>query len=1669
MRIHDLAGRPRGAGFAADEHGTIITSHEAVDGLARVVLHAPGERTCVVHAADVVALPDAGLALIRTEGLGLRPLPVTVRDSVPRGSYVRIDACGWREARVLGSAAVTYTATDRFHLVGAALELAIGTDGADALRLGGGAAGGPVVDAASGAVVAVLGTALLPQCPEPAPPGQDPCTHRPAGYAVALRDAAAADPAGPLAALLARNAATVPAYGGDLNLAGALHLTATSSGCDGPPAPLHAPVERPDVTGEFAAFTTGSARVLGLVGDPGTGRTTELAALAGRRADGPEPAPTLWLRGADLCGTDGSVADAVERALERAGRILEAAGEAPAGDLGNGLGGGLGDVSAGRVARLVRDAGRPLLLLLDGPEEMPPALAHRLARWSEGTEGWLRETGARLVVACRAEYWEQAGAHFDAGSLHAAGGGGGAGLPGCVRLAGLPEPQASRARTRYGIPEDAVSDADARHPLALRLLSEVRAALPDAPPPGTPDRVEIFEAHLDLLCLRIAVRLAAANGLRGSAVRRLAAVVSGQVHEAARRCLGPGQGGLDTAAFEEVFPWGAPLAERNGMEFSGCTGWASAVLTEGLLVPAGTGYRFAHEEPADWLQGMHLDVDGALMSLVHRHRPGAVARPASVSDRGDPTPTAPRPRPIPVPRHRIGPVIQALLLLGRQRGAAELASRLLELADAWEECAGAAQPESGAGELPGDAAWWAARLLGEVLLRVPDASPYLAVLEPLAERGEFGVTFWLRLPLGEADRFALLRRLVVRDGPPGAAGRCLDAVAELLTADPAAAQLHLVRWFADEHPLLAAPHATVASAAQALLHTHRHRAIDNLIETLVDCGGACGEGVGEGVGVPGGLAGEGLGVPGGRAGQVGQAGTCAGVLGGRVGACADVSGLPSGALADGADIRGGLLAGGVEAGAGALGDGAGGGFLAGRVDVGAGVVDGGTEGGFPAERAGAGAGVLDDGAGGGVRADRVGAGACVSTDGTEGDVEVIRVDTPQGSAEARAEALSDALADHVQRVPGSDDPCADASADRVDTVGDDRAGLREGNPAAGAEPRADDPGTRTDVPANRVDIRTGSDAVTARGGVRVDPSAGRADAPASLDPSAESVDLRASTCADAPDDRVDIRTGSAAPCTDAVTGRDGIRVAPSADRADEWDSSAPSAEPVDARASLDPSAEPVDARASTCADASADRVDIRTGSRSTAARTDAETGRDGTRVAPSVERADEWDSSAPSAERADTPASIGPPVERADTRASIAPSAEPADAPASTRADAPVNRADPPTARATPRTAIPLTAPSTPSRTRIAARADELLAALVEEEPSAVCRAVARWARDERGCRRLAAALYGPRVAPYVADGPARDLLRHAAFALLARGDDVLHGAALALLVHDPRTRSRHLPHALSRFAAGDPLLPATAPAAALPTHPEPVLDAFRTRLLHVPGPVTDEILCALADVTAPALAHRVAALVHDLLERRPEAAGPAAAYVDRRLDHGSAVRSALFPLVTGLLHSSPARVRAALAPVLAAPGTPASRGLRGELFDVLLGQERDPDVLESALRAVARAAGEYDDDRTRERVHRIGQLLVRTPEGATRFDRSLVEAARDNPRFAARVVAWLGAAPDAWAALVGPSAGRTIERLARGVRVPAQAPPRPRPVDRAGVTPATCSGASRDPSAWQS
>jgi hypothetical protein len=69
--------------------------------------------------------------------------------------------------------------------------------------------------------------------------------------------------------------------------------------------------------------------------------------------------------------------------------------------------------------------------------------------------------------------------------------------------------------------------------------------------------------------------------------------------------------------------------------------------------------------------------------------------------------------------------------------------------------------------------------------------------------------------------------------------------------------------------------------------------------------------------------------------------------------------------------------------------------------------------------------------------------------------------------------------------------------------------------------------------------------------------------------------------------------------------------------------------------------------------------------------------------------------------------------------------------------------------------------------------------------------------------------------------------------------------------------------------------------------------------------------------------------------------------------------------------------------------------------------------------------------------------LLVRTPEGAARFDHGLAELARDVPGFASLVTRWLADAPGEWAAVVGPGARATMEELdgpRSGIPVPMQA-----------------------------
>ncbi|MFD5149363.1 hypothetical protein, partial [Streptomyces sp. NPDC058401] len=67
----------------------------------------------------------------------------------------------------------------------------------------------------------------------------------------------------------------------------------------------------------------------------------------------------------------------------------------------------------------------------------------------------------------------------------------------------------------------------------------------------------------------------------------------------------------------------------------------------------------------------------------------------------------------------------------------------------------------------------------------------------------------------------------------------------------------------------------------------------------------------------------------------------------------------------------------------------------------------------------------------------------------------------------------------------------------------------------------------------------------------------------------------------------------------------------------------------------------------------------------------------------------------------------------------------------------------------------------------------------------------------------------------------------------------------------------------------------------------------------------------------------------------------------------------------------------------------------------------------------------------TRDLLRRTGRQLLRAPGGPAVFERRTVELARAEPAFGALVARWLERAPQEAAALLGPSARRTVETLA--------------------------------------
>lgn len=771
--VLDGTGRLRGLGFTADPQGTVVTAHEVAAGPGALALRLPDGTLRPLGPDAVEPLPELGLALLHpaadgppgpdpanTPAVPAGPLPAALpiaqdadrvdgrplallRPTAPDGTPAAPHPVG-----LAGRCTAVLVLPEGLHAVPGTLVLAVPPQAV--------LPGTPVLDTTTGAVLAVLAPALRGERPDTvaAAPLTGTGLHR----------------------LLRRNAESVPAHGTALNLGGVLQLAA---------AQLHSAGPGPSRTAELAADRTDRADGLTgeepddlltvLVGAPGSGRSTELAALAVRRGAGARPLPTLRLRGADLAPGDTSLADPVARAL--AGAADRLAVPAPAAD---------------RAARLCADDARPLLVLLDALEEAPTVPSRA---WWAATAAWLAEHRVRLLTACRPETWDGPDTPV--------------GRP--VGLGPLPADAAARAARRHGAEAVALAPADARHPEALRTAGELRAAGAHGAPAG---RGELYAAHLDLVCLRAARRIRAAEDRRPGAhrrgapplggedtgrLRRTAAALAGRVHEAARLLLGAGHAGLTAAEFERLFP--------------AAGGWGQAVLAEGLFVAAGDGHRLAREDHADWLQGRHLDLDRALGLLLD---PGPAA-PAAPAGHGDPAGCGDA-NGHGVPRHRLGPVAAALRRCAENGEEAALAGHLQRL----QHTLATAAPGS-------EAAWWAARLLAAVLPALPRPGAHRTLLARLAGHPAFTPAWWAALPLDPAERIDLLRGLV-RTEPPGGPYRA--AAAALLAADPVTVQPLLCAWFADTGPLADGTGATVADLAHDLLHAHRRLAVDELTDTL---------------------------------------------------------------------------------------------------------------------------------------------------------------------------------------------------------------------------------------------------------------------------------------------------------------------------------------------------------------------------------------------------------------------------------------------------------------------------------------------------------------------------------------------------------------------------------------------------------------------------------------------------------------------------------------------------------------------------------------------------------------------------------------------------------------------------------------------------------------------
>ena len=549
-------GEVRGTGFIIDEYGTVLTCHHVIDGIASMRLRGPGGLIETDHTA-IIAAPEVDLALISVSSRLGFPLPIasgaTATTEYWTKGYHRlgeaIRAAFPVQGRIIGRTSISYRSDTSSYQISDVLVLR--DDSIDP-----GLSGAPVLDPEAGVVVAVVSTKLMRNKED-------------GGFAVPIEHAAT-HPA--LAEAVARNQATVPAFGTYLNAPAARLLCKAVTGAEIDnlaqlrSVDLPRRVPRTEIEAAIKRFLSDDSPIFALIGPSGVGKSTEMAAFAQQL-----PGRALLLRGSSLHrDSTGGLSEAIRAALDRACSNLP-----------------LPDHADEAIARaLPIDSG--LIVLLDAFNEAPFS-GRAFVEWIANTRSWLQSKPARLVISCRSELWQDlVGTPFSATLAGRE--------PVAISLGTFTTEEYQKAANAYGMTGGA-NWPILRLPLALRLCARYQQG-----PHQTLDAVmsinDVIEAYV-----AEASRTLAANGI-GPPLS--AQVMRDRLIETAALMSERGTDAIDILALGEISAPPRPLMS----------------VSQGIISITPSGYRFIYDDVGDWLQAQRLDLESEL---------GAVARGESRS------------------------------------------------------------------------------------------------------------------------------------------------------------------------------------------------------------------------------------------------------------------------------------------------------------------------------------------------------------------------------------------------------------------------------------------------------------------------------------------------------------------------------------------------------------------------------------------------------------------------------------------------------------------------------------------------------------------------------------------------------------------------------------------------------------------------------------------------------------------------------------------------------------------------------------------------------------------------------------------------------------------------------------------------------------------------------